>query len=186
MRRIAAFVCACALSVGLSGPAAAMHHGEDKLDDLFAELRQVETPEEARPIEDAIWELWLESGDIEIDSLMLFGISAIEIGDLPAALATFDELIKAAPEYSEAWNKRATVHYLMGNLEASVADIAQTLILEPRHFGALSGLGLIYVSIGKDKAALKAFEQAQAIAPHLEGLDTLIAKVRLRLEGRGI
>ncbi len=163
-----------------------MHHGEDKLDELFAELRQVATPEEARPIEDAIWELWLESGDVELDSLMLFGMSAIEVGNLAAALATFDQLIETAPDYAEAWNKRATVHYLMGNLEASVADIAHTLTLEPRHFGALSGLGLIYVSIGKDKAALKAFEQAQALDPHLEGLDSLIAKTRLRLEGRGI
>lgn len=163
-----------------------MHHGEDKLDELFAELRRVATPEEARPIEDAIWELWLESGDVELDSLMMFGISAIEVGDLPAALATFDQLIEVAPDYAEAWNKRATVHYLMGNLEASVTDIAHTLTLEPRHFGALSGLGLIYVSIGKDKAALKAFEQAQDLDPHLEGLDSLIAKTRLRLEGRGI
>ena len=186
MRRIAAFFCACALSLGLCGPAAAKHHAEEKLDELFAELQLVATPEEAEPIEEAIWDLWLETGDVELDSLMLFGITAIEVGDLPRALATFDQVIAAAPDYAEAWNKRATAHYLMGNFEASVADIAKTLTLEPRHFGALSGLGLIYVSIGKDEAALKAFEQALAIDPHLEGIEDLVAKVRLRLEGRGI
>ena len=163
-----------------------MHHAESKLDELFADLHRVKSAEDAKPIEDAIWELWLESGDVELDSLMLFGISAIEIGNLPAALATFDQLIAAAPDYAEAWNKRATVRYLMGDMEASVADIAQTLTLEPRHFGALSGLGLIYVDIGNDRAALKVFQRALLIDPHLQGIKELIERVRLRLEGRGI
>ncbi len=169
----------------LAAPAGASHHTESKLDALFAELNRVESAAEAEPIEKEIWELWMESGDVELDSLMLFGISAMEIGNLPAALSTFDRLVAVAPDYAEAWNKRATVHYLMGNLEASIADVAHTLSLEPRHFGALSGLGLIYVAIGNDKAALKAFEKALAANPHLHEIENLIARARQRLNGRG-
>jgi len=170
----------------LAAPAGATHHTESKLDALFAELNRVESAAEAEPIEKEIWELWMESGDVELDSLMLFGISAMEIGNLPAALSTFDQLVAVAPDYAEAWNKRATVHYLMGNMEASIADVAHTLNLEPRHFGALSGLGLIYVAIGNDKAALKAFEKALAANPHLHEIENLVLRARQRLNGRGI
>lgn len=186
MRKIGGLICALALLAAFAGPAAATPANDARLDQLFADLHSVTSAEEAKPIESKIWELWMESGDVELDSLMLVGVSAMEVGNLPVALETFDRLVDAAPDFAEAWNKRATVHYLMGNLDLSVADIAQTLTLEPRHFGAWSGLGLIYTALGNEKAALKAFEQAREVNPHIEGLDGLIGQIRVRIEGRGI
>ena len=87
------------------------------------------------------------------------------------------------PDFAEAWNKRATVHYLMGDYVASVHDIQQTLALERRHFGALSGLGMIYEAIGRPSAALRSFEAALAINPHLDATRQRIEELRRELEG---
>jgi tetratricopeptide (TPR) repeat protein len=106
--------------------------------------------------------------------------------DLDDALAAFDELVRLAPDFAEGWNKRATLHYLMGNLSASLADIDRTLKLEPRHFGALSGRGLVYLALGREEPALAAFDAALAIYPNLQGRDTHIKKLREKLRGQRI
>ena len=95
-------------------------------------------------------------------------------------------MVRAAPDFAEAWNKRATVHYLMGNFEASVADIRRTLALEPRHFGALSGMGLIYDAIGNQTAAMKVWEKALEIHPHLPGMKARIQELRAKAKGRAL
>ena len=89
-----------------------------------------------------------------------------------------------APDFSEGWNKRATVYFLMKKFDQSVKDIAQTLRLEPRHFGALSGLGLINQAIGQTGAAIKAYEQALGLNPHLFGLKEKIERLKKLLYGR--
>jgi tetratricopeptide (TPR) repeat protein len=99
------------------------------------------------------------------------------------ALEYFDRLVEHAPGFAEGWNKRATVYYLMENYEASVLDIERTLELEPRHFGALSGLGMIYDAIGEPAAALRSFEAAVAINPHLDGARQRIEALRRELAG---
>ncbi len=166
--RVLRLLLAVIITVVLASPAGAGER-EDRLDTLFVELRHAADAEAARPIEAAIWLLWSATGRIETDRIMARGIAAMQRGGFAEALAAFDELVAAAPEWAEAWNKRATLYYLMDDYEASVADIGKTLALEPRHFGALSGLGLIYVAIGNEEAALKAFEKALTIHPHMSG-----------------
>ena len=95
------------------------------------------------------------------------GVAAMSRRDYRRALSRFEQMVAIAPDFAEGWNKRATVHYLMGNYSASLGDIVRTLELEPRHFGALSGRGLVYVALEDEQRALEAFEQALAIHPNL-------------------
>ena len=115
---------------------------------------------------------------------MLIGITLMNDGQLEAAKKKFSEVIRLAPNFAEGWNKRATVYYLMNKFDRSVKDIAQTLRLEPRHFGALSGLGLINQAIGQTGAAIKAYEQALDLNPHLFGLKEKIERMKRILYGR--
>jgi tetratricopeptide (TPR) repeat protein len=109
----------------------------------------------------------METEDPQATALMEAGIAALDSRSFTAALAVYDVLVEEMPAYAEAWNKRATAHYLVGDYEASLADIERTLALEPRHFGALSGRGLIQHARGDDLAAIESFEAALAIHPNL-------------------
>ena len=102
------------------------------------------------------------------------------------AQAAFSRAIAAAPKLAEAWNRRATVRYDMGDFEGSVHDIEETLKLEPRHFGALAGLGLIYLQIGKEGAALRAFKQALAIDPHIDDIRARVEELEKKAQGKPI
>jgi tetratricopeptide (TPR) repeat protein len=93
-------------------------------------------------------------------------------------------MVERAPEFAEGWNKRATVHFLMGNWQASVRDIRQTLALEPRHFGALFGLGMIYDALEQPEAALRSFEATLALNPHSDSTRQRIEQLREELRGR--
>ena len=117
---------------------------------------------------------------------MAIGIAAINGGDYRRSLFYFDRMVRAAPDFAEAWNKRATVHYLMGNFDASVADIRRTLALEPRHFGALSGRGLVFIEMDEEELALDSFDAALAIHPNLPGAGNNAKFLRKRLEDREI
>ncbi|MBI3451320.1 MAG: tetratricopeptide repeat protein [Rhodospirillales bacterium] len=151
-----------------------------RLDGLFAQLRAAADAPEAARIEGAIWRLWTEAGDPATDSLMTLGIAAMASGDLRGALAVFDAVTRQSPEFAEGWNKRATVLYLLGAYDASAADVEKTLALEPRHFGALSGLGLINLARERKDEALKAFEAALAINPHMPGVRQNVDTLRRR------
>ena len=105
---------------------------------------------------------------------------------LEIALKAFNRIIELAPNFAEGWNKRATLYYLMGNYPASLADIKRTLELEPRHFGALSGLGLVNVELAHDEAALAAFERALAVDPHLDSANKNAEALRERIKQRQI
>lgn len=153
------------------------------LDVLFDLLKKAKTAAEAQTVEGAIWVSWMHCGDVEADGLMQLGTAAMEAGDPEAALAIFDKLVNRRPDFAEAWNKRATVYYMMGDFAAAVADIQRTLALEPRHFGALSGLGLIYDALGKEGAALRAFEAALRIHPRLAGARAYVEAVREKTAG---
>ena len=138
---------------------------EGELDRLFAQLGAAGSPAEAAPLETAIWDAWIYAGDSNTDEMMDRGILAMESGALALAEGIFSSIVTALPSLSEGWNKRATVFYLMGDLDASVRDIQKTLELEPRHFGALSGLGLIYIETEQYPAAIRAFDRALEIHP---------------------
>ncbi len=142
---------------------------DPRLDPLFSQLAQGDALEAARA-EQAIWEIWLESGDDDTDRRMTRGVRAMNRGDFGGALAAFESVVEAAPGYAEGWNKRATLYWLMGQLDASVADIDRTLALEPRHFGALSGLAMIREAQGRPFEALEALEKVVKIHPKLPHL----------------
>lgn len=132
-----------------AGPAIA-DQTDPRLKDLFARLRTAESAEAAQPVEAEIWKIWRETGDPAADRLIAAGVIAMNAGQYDLALQTFDRLVKTKPDFAEGWNKRATLLYLLGRYPDSVADIAKVLALEPRHFGALSGLALCDERLGKD------------------------------------
>jgi tetratricopeptide (TPR) repeat protein len=156
---------------------------DPRLDDLFERLQHTPDPAEAHALEQRIWGVWLESENAAINRLMEQGVLALRGQHYPTALQAFDRLVEQAPEFAEGWNKRATVHYLMGNWRASVRDIQRTLALEPRHFGALFGLGLIYDALEQPEAALRSFEATLALNPHSEGTRQRIEELRRQLRG---
>ncbi len=166
--------------------AASAAQNDARLDGLFERLKSATNPVEAGLVEEAIWQIWLISNDARANRLMARGIGAMNRGDNARALAAFDEIVKIMPGFAEGWNKRATVHYLMGGHEASLGDIERTLALEPRHFGALSGRGLVDLALGRDEAALEAFESALRIHPHLPGAKSHVKALREKRKGKAI
>jgi tetratricopeptide (TPR) repeat protein len=176
-----------ALAVLLAGFAWGSPAGaEDRLGPLFERLQATKDLAEAKRVEHQIWQEWVLAGSDTIDILMAKGIRELERRTFEAALDTFSAIIALEPELPEAWNKRATVHFLMGDFASSVRDIEKTLKFEPRHFGALSGLGMIYEALADEEAALGAFEAAHAINPHIGGMDTKLRELRRQVKGEKI
>ena len=118
--------------------------------------------------------------------LHFLGGSAIEQKEFELAIKLLDAVIELKPNYTEAWNRRATVYYLQKDYGRALSDIREVLAREPRHFGALSGLGLILQEIGDEKHALEVFRRALAIHPHLERIPDLVKKLSEKLDGRDI
>ncbi len=160
-------------------------HGYN-LDTLFAALKIAPDAESAKAIESRIWALWMASGSDTCNLLMGRVKAATEAKDYDLAIKLLDAVIEIKPDYVEAWNRRATLNYLIKDYGHSLADIHEVLIREPRHFGALSGLGLILQDIGDDKHALEAYRKALAIDPHLESLPDVIKTLSEKVEGRDI
>ena len=152
-----------------SSPIAIADQNDPRLDELFKQLHIEKGQKAGNEITDQIWEIWRESSDDEINNLMYAGVSAMATGRLRRAERIFDEIVYKAPEFAEGWNKRATIYYFLREYQKSAADVRQTLLLEPRHFGATAGLGLIFLSLDYYESALEAFQQALDINPHLTG-----------------
>jgi tetratricopeptide (TPR) repeat protein len=152
-----------------------------ELPQLFEQLRTTEVPVQAAEVEQAIWGHWLTGPDEQAGRLMQQIQASLQLGRYDLGLVLSNQLVDAYPSYAEAWNKRATIFYLMDRVEASVEDIKKTLELEPRHFGALSGLGLILMKTGDPEGALLAFEEVLTIAPLSESaaLNASLARDRL-------
>ena len=148
------------------------------LETLFDKLQTATDPMAIQSLESAIWEQWTMVPDPKQRELMLRGIVEMQQQELKSAAETFTRLIEVAPDLSEAWNKRATVHWLMGNFPASLADICETVKREPRHFGAYSGLGMIRAEMGELGRAVAAFELARKFNPHIVGIDAEIQRLR--------
>ncbi len=164
---------------------AAHRRPETELDTLFARLRASDGAASARTLIERIWACWMAHDDPDICAWMEQGIEAMEARRFDEAQQAFDAVIERDPAYAEGWNKRATVRYLTGFFAGSVRDIKQALALEPRHFGALSGLGTIYLMIANDQGALDAFEAVLAINPHLEGVRRQVESLRNELGSDG-
>lgn len=168
-----------------SGPVLADQNAKN-LDALFRELADAKYPIVASQLEGEIWRTWLESGDENVDAELQDGIDAMHAGNLDESIEHFDHVIEMAPDFAEGWNKRATAYYLNGQPAESMRDIQKTLTLEPRHFGAISGMGLIFLQQGDERAALDAFEEVLKIYPMAPGAGMQVERLRKKLEGKGV
>lgn len=188
MRRffVALTLAGCVLSGLTGGTLARADQDDPRLDTLFARLKTADPSDKDNigRVTGEIWSIWRESGSPGLDMKMLEGRRFMKQGILHSALGNFDFIVRVQPDFAEGWHKRATVHYLMGNFPASIEDIEKTVALEPRHFGAYAGLGLIYLRMGEEKAALKALERAVEINPHLSGTRHEVEILRRKLNGR--
>lgn len=158
---------------------------DPRLNDLFAQLKSAGTLQ-GRAIEQEIWTIWMTSDNDEVNKLMEAGVDAMQTQDYKTALADFTRMIQIAPEFAEGWNKRATVLYLVQDYEGSRADVDKTLALEPRHHGALSGLGLIDVELDRDEEAITAWEKALDLNPNMPAIRAKLDETRERLKDKQI
>ena len=135
------------------------------LDKLFNDLKTAQNSEAAQPIAQQIWSIWLESEDQTIDDLMEQGLNEVGNGNLSRGRDIFEEITERSPKFAEGWNKLPTVNYMMGDIEASLKNIDETLKLEPRHFGSISGRGLCYLKQRRWQSALIEFKAALDVHP---------------------
>jgi tetratricopeptide (TPR) repeat protein len=166
----------------------AEQHGDPSynINTLFDALKIAPDEASAKAIEDRIWTVWLVSGSDTCNLLMSRAKAALDDKDYDLAIKLLDAVIVLKPDYVEGWNRRATIYYLKDDYAHAIADISQVLAREPRHFGALSGLGLILQDIGDDKDALDAYRKALAINPHLEHVPDVVKTLTEKVEGRNI
>ena len=156
------------------------------LDFLFGALKAAPDEASAKHVEARIWALWLQTPSDTAALLMMRAKTAIDAQQTDVALKLLDAVVKLRPDYVEGWNRRATLYYLKNDYVHSLEDIQQVLIREPRHFGALAGLGMIMQDLGDEKRALDAFRKALAINPHLEKVPDLVKTLSEKVEGRDI
>jgi tetratricopeptide (TPR) repeat protein len=159
---------------------------QERLESLFSTLKSATDEDAAKAAENDIITLWLESGSDTVDLMMSWVLAAMEEKDYGLALDYLDRMLILKPDYAEAWNKRATVHFLEDDYPKAIADIERALALEPRHFGALSGLGTIMRDIGDEDRALAAYKKALEIDPHLDTVKEAVTEIEGELAGQEI
>lgn len=137
----------------------------DALDALFGELKRERDAKQAKRISDRIWARWRDSGSATSNLLMQWADKAMGEKKYGLALDLLDQVVVLMPDFAEGWNRRATLHYVMGNHAKSMADINRVLSLEPRHFGAIAGMAAILSAAGQDELALRAWEQMLEVYP---------------------
>jgi len=170
-------------------PARLPNVGADRtrgLDFLFGALKAAPDETSAKHVEARIWALWMQTPSDTAALLMARAKAAMDAKQMDVALKLLDAVVKLRPEYVEAWNRRATLYYMQNDYTHSLEDIEQVLSREPRHFGALAGLGMIMQDLGDDKRALDAFRKALAVNPHLEKVPELVKMLTEKVEGRDI
>jgi tetratricopeptide (TPR) repeat protein len=160
---------------------------DEELGLLFNQLLEIQSSSEADEITLKIWEIWTNDAETEFgQSTMLEGVSLMNRNSLVAAEELFSDLIRSSPDYIEAWNKRATVRYMMGQLENSLNDVYVVLSKEPKHFGAMSGLGLIMIQREDFEGALSAYKKLIAIHPFSKDALSLVPILEQRVLGKSI
>lgn len=165
---------------------AAVAKAESPLQVLFSDLKRERNEKAAERIASRIWDEWNKSGSSSVDLMMLWSQQAIEAKKYDVALDFLDQIVTLDPSYAEGWNRRATVHFLMQNYRKSMSDIEHTLELEPRHFGALSGMAQIMTATGRDELALKAWQRVLDIYPMLRNAQNEVSRLSEELAGEGI
>jgi Flp pilus assembly protein TadD len=159
---------------------------QQKLDDLFGRLAASTDPDETNGLIVAIDRLYLESGSNTGDFLMARAIAALGTRNLDVAHTLLDRIVMLQPDWAEAWNKRATVRFMQGDARGSMADIARVLVLEPRHVGALTGMGMILEQSGFREEALRAYRRALELAPQLASARTAADRVEAAIKGQSL
>ncbi len=162
------------LAYSLASPA---DQNDPALDGLFERLAITTSDEEASNITHEIWQRWTANDDPNVSQLMQIGIRALNYSTYRKALQSFDRVIEIAPEFAEGWNRRATLYYHIKEYRRSIDDIKKTLRLEPRHFGAWSGLGLVSIAQENYSGALAAFKKALSINPHISNIRRYVQKL---------
>src|ERR1700730_831167 len=156
------------------------------IDFLFDALKAAPDAEIAKEVENRIWAIWLASGSDTADLLMSRVKAAIEGKDARLAIQLLGSIIEIKPDYIEAWNRRATLFFAMKDYGRAMADIQEVLNREPRHFGALAGLGMILEEVGENKQALDAYRKALAVNPHMQKIPEQVKALSEKIEGRDI
>ena len=151
---------------------------DPRLNNLFKKLNETENQDEIRDLISDIWNIWYEVDDPKVIEYFEKGIQAMNLRNYPLAIRFFNNLIKEDPNFAEGWNKRATVHFMMGNFDQSMQDIIKTLELEPRHFGALDGMGLIFIHQGQFQQAIDVYDKMLEIFPF--SIKTMDKKERIK------
>ncbi len=182
MKRVYAITLAVGIVFGLALRPGLADQSDPRLPDLFDELLSAKEFSKALPAEQEIWRIWITSDDNAVAILMREGSQAMSERNFSRALGKFNQIVAIAPQFAEGWNKRATLYYLMGDYEASLADIEKTLALEPRHFGALAGRGLVYASLENLELALESFEAALKVHPTSPGSQRNAEFIRKQLK----
>jgi tetratricopeptide (TPR) repeat protein len=169
----------------LTGSARA-DQNDPRLGPLFAQLKAATNARDGARIAHSIWAIWFDSKNPAVNALLQRGQVHLRQNRIARAAALFGRVVEIAPNFAEGWNRRATARYLLGDYAGSLKDIERTLKLEPRHFGALSGRGLVYSKLGRNRAALAAFQAALAINPHLPAARLNIRILRKKLGDKAI
>ena len=142
---------------------------DKRLNYLFDKLAVAEEEKEINKITNQIWKIWHEIDDPKITRDFETGVQMMNLGYYKRSIDYFDKVILHKPNFAEAWNKRATAHFMMGNFDLSMQDIGQTLQLEPRHFGALDGMGLIFIHTNQYDKAIEIYDKMLEIFPNSIG-----------------
>ena len=151
---------------------------DPRLNNLFKKLNETENQDEIRDLISDIWNIWYEVDDPKVIEYFEKGIQAMNLRNYPLAIRFFNNLIEEDPNFAEGWNKRATVHFMMGNFDQSMQDIIKTLELEPRHFGALDGMGLIFIHQGQFQQEIDVYDKMLEIFPF--SIKTMDKKERIQ------
>jgi tetratricopeptide (TPR) repeat protein len=159
---------------------------EKTLSDLYALLATADDEDSAKAIAEAIERIWLHSGSPTIDLLMERSMKAVSEKNQELALKLLDHIVELAPDFTEAWNRRAYVHFVRNEIQLALGDLRRALALDPNHFKALDGLGQILREIGQKKAALQAFKQLLEVHPYWSGAQQVIDELAREVEGQGI
>ena len=159
---------------------------EKTLSDLYALLATADDEDAAKAVSDAIERVWLYSGSATIDLLMERSNKAMAEKKVDLALQLLDHVVALAPDFTEAWNRRAYVYFTQNNVERALGDLRRALALDPNHFKALDGLAQILREIGQKKAALKAFQQLLDVHPYWPGAKQTVEELEREVEGQGI
>ena len=137
-----------------------------RLENLFEILSKTESDIQINEVTSSIWDIWHETNDPSIEADFYRGLESMRTGDLIMSVAFFTRVIDKNPNFAEGWNKRATVYYMLGKFDASMMDIHETLKLEPRHFGAMDGMGLIFIHLEQFDKAIDIYDQMLKIFPN--------------------